>query len=81
MCHDPDFRRKFRIMTHPDAEKANFSTDSYPRHAISADSNQYGGARCVTIPKTAQNQNRATYTGVRKHKLGPRNKNINNPQK
>ena len=24
MCHDPDFRRKFRIMTHPDAEKANF---------------------------------------------------------
>ena len=30
MCHDPDFRRKFRIMTHPDAEKANFATDSYP---------------------------------------------------
>ena len=53
MCHDPDFRRKFRIMTHPDAEKANFATDSYPRHAISADSNQYGCARCVTIPKNS----------------------------
>ena len=51
MCHDPDFRRKFRIMTHPDAEKANFSTGSYPRHAISADSNQYGGCTMCHDPE------------------------------
>lgn len=67
MCHDPDFRRKFRIMTHPDAEKADFATDSYPRHAISADSNQYGGARCVTIPKNSPKSESCYIYGVSKH--------------
>lgn len=34
MCHDPDFRGKFRIVLHPNTQKADFAADSYPRTGI-----------------------------------------------
>lgn len=34
MCHDPDFRGKFRIVLHPNTQKADFAADPYPRTGI-----------------------------------------------
>ena len=62
LLHDSDFRGKFRIVQHFSCRNAVFPPIPYPpKPVFSALFCNYGGARCSTIPKTAEKWNRATF--------------------